>query len=71
MILIGLTKIRLTKFQLLLTAKHLVTGIKQLNSIIFTLKTWLIILEIIQLEKHLLKKIKYIKRNKKRRNNKI
>ena len=34
-----------------------ITRIKQVNSNILTLKTWLIILEIIQLVKYLLKKI--------------
>ena len=37
------------KFQLLLTATNLITRIKQVNVSILTLKTWLIILEIIQL----------------------
>ena len=41
-----------------------------MNSILLTLKTWLIILKIIQLVKYLLKSVKYIKRTKKRRNNK-
>ena len=36
-----------------------------MNSSILTLKTWLIILEIIQLVKYLIKKFKYIKQNKK------
>ena len=53
LILIGLTKISLKTFQLLLTATHLVTGIKQVNSSILTR---LVILKTIQLVKYLLKK---------------
>ena len=45
------------KFQLLLTAVNLITKIKQANLSILTLKAWLIILEIIQLVKQMLKKI--------------
>ena len=37
------------KFQVLLTATNLITGIKQVNSSILTLETWLMILEIIQI----------------------
>ena len=44
---------------------------KIVNSSILTLRTWLIILKIIQLVKYLLKMLKCIKRNKKHRNNKI
>ena len=44
-------------FWLLLTAKHLITGIKFVNSSIMTLKTLSIILEIIHLVNYLLKKI--------------
>ena len=44
-------------FQLLLTATNLITKIKQANSNMITLKTWLIILEILQLVKYLLKQI--------------
>ena len=47
----------LKKNQLLLTAIHLVTGMKQVNLSILISKTWLIILEIIQLLKYLLKKV--------------
>ena len=54
---IGLIKLSLKRFQLLLTATNLVTKIKQANSNMITLKTWLIILEIIQLVKQMLKKI--------------
>ena len=50
-------KISLKKFQLLLTAINLITGIKQVNSSILTLETWLIMLEIMQLVKQMLKKI--------------
>ena len=57
--------------KLLLTATNLITKIKQVNLIILTLKTWLIILKIIQLVKYLLKRFKCIKRNKKCRNDKI
>ena len=39
---------KLKKNQLLLTAENLITRIKQVNSSILTLKTWLITLEIIQ-----------------------
>ena len=56
LILIGLTKISLKKFQLSLTAANFIKRIKQVNSTILILKTWLI-LEIIQLVKYLLKKI--------------
>ena len=59
------------KNKLLLTATNLIIKIKQVNSSILTLKTWLIILEIIQLVKQMLKRFKCIKRNKKCRNNKI
>ena len=54
-ILIGLTKISLKTFQLLLTATDLITDIKQENLVILKLKTWLIILKIIKLVKQLLK----------------
>ena len=54
-VLIGLIKINLKKFQLLLTATNLITKIKQVNLSILTLKTWLIILKIIQLVKQMLK----------------
>ena len=57
LILIGLTKISLKTFWLLLTAKHLITGIKLVNSSKMTLKTLSIILEIIHSVKYLLKKI--------------
>ena len=54
-----------------MAAANLITGIKLVNSGILKLKTWLIVLKIIQLVKYLLKKVfKYIKRTKKRRNNK-
>ena len=56
-ILIDLTKISLKTFLLLLTATNLITGIKQVNSNILVLKTWLIILKIIQLVKYQLKKV--------------
>ena len=56
-IIIGLAKISLKKIQLLLTVTNLITGIKQANSSILTLETWLILLEIMQLEKYLLKKV--------------
>ena len=49
-------KISLKTFQLLLTATNLITEIKQVNSRILVLETWLIILKIIQLVKYLLKK---------------
>ena len=39
-----------------MTATNLITGIKQVNSGILKLKTWLIISKIIQLVKYLLKK---------------
>ena len=67
----GLIKISLKKFQPLLTATNLISRIKQANLSILTLKSWLIILEIIQLVKQMLKKFKCIKRNNKCRNNKI
>ena len=54
---IGLTEIILKEFQLLLTAKNLITGVKQVNLSILALETWLMILEIIQLVKYMLKKI--------------
>ena len=54
---IGMIKISLKKYQLLLTTTNLITKIKQVNSSIMTLKTWLIILTIIQLVKHLLNNI--------------
>ena len=41
----------------IIEAANLVTGIKQVNSSILTLKTWLIILKIIQLVKYLLMKV--------------
>ena len=41
-----------------------------MNSIILTLKTWLIVLRITQVVKYLLKRFKYIKVTKKHRNNK-
>ena len=50
-------KISLKTFQVLLTAAKLITGIKQVNLSILKLKTWLIILQIIQLMKYLLKKV--------------
>ena len=69
-ILIGLTEISFKKIQLLLTATNLITRTKLVDSNILTLKTWLMILEIIQLVKYLLKRFKYIKPNKKCGNNK-
>ena len=53
---IGMIKISFKKYQLLLTTTNLITKIKQVNSSIMTLKTWLIILKIIQLVKQMLKK---------------
>ena len=50
-------KNKLKIYQLLLTATNLITKIKQVNASILTLKTWLIILETIQLVKYLLKKV--------------
>ena len=44
------------EIQLFLTATNLITGIKQVNSSILALEAWLIILEIIQLVKQMLKK---------------
>ena len=70
-VLTGLIKIILKRFQLLLTETNLITKIKQMNLSILTLNTWLIILEIIQLVKQMLKKIKCIKQNKKCGNNKM
>ena len=62
-------KNKLKKMYLLLAETNLVTKIKQVNSSILTLKTWLIILKIIQLVKQMLKKkFKCIKQNKKCRN---
>ena len=49
-------KNKLKKMYLLLAETNLVTKIKQVNSSILTLKTWLIILKIIQLVKQMLKK---------------
>ena len=46
---IGLTEIILKEFQLLLTAKKLITGVKQVKLSILALENWLMILEIIQL----------------------
>ena len=69
---IGSIKIILKKFQLLLIlATNLITKIKQVNLSIPTLKTWLIILKIIQLVKQMLKRFKCIKKNQKNRKNKI
>ena len=53
----GMIKIISKKYQLLLTAINLITRIKQVNSGIMILKTWLIVLTKIQLVKHMLKKI--------------
>ena len=50
-------KNKLKKYQVLLTATNLITKVKQVNSSILTLKTWLIIFEIIQLVKQMLKKV--------------
>ena len=47
-------KNKFKKYQLLLTVTNLITKIKQVNSGIMTLKTWLIILTTIQLVKYLL-----------------
>ena len=55
---LGLIKISLKSFQLLLAATNLITRIKQVNLSILTLKTWLIILEIMQLVKQMLKRFK-------------
>ena len=56
-ILIGLTEISLKKFWPLLTGTNLITRIKYANFSILTLETWLIILEIMELVKYLLKKV--------------
>ena len=53
----GMIKIISKKYQLLLTAINLITRIKQVNSGIMILKTWLIVLTKIQLAKYMLKKI--------------
>ena len=53
----GMIKIISKKYQLLLTAINLITRIKQVNSGIMILKTWLIVLTKIQLVKYMLKKI--------------
>ena len=53
----GMIKIISKKYQLLLTAISLITRIKQVNSGIMILKTWLIVLTKIQLVKYMLKKI--------------
>ena len=55
----------------IIDSKNLITRTKQVNSNILTLETWLVIFEIIQLVKYLLKRFKYIKRNKQCRNNKV
>ena len=47
-------KKKFKKYQLFLTVTNLITKIKQVNSGIMTLKTWLIILTTIQLVKYLL-----------------
>ena len=57
LILIGLRKISLKTFQLLLTATNLIARVKQVNSSILTLKTCLIKSEIMQLVKYLLKQV--------------
>ena len=54
---IGMIKMSLKKYYVLLTAINLVTKIKQVNLGTRTLATWLIILKIIQLAKYLLKKV--------------
>ena len=61
-------EISVKKFQLLLTVTNLITKIKQVNLSILTLKTWLIVLKVIQLVKQMLNTFKYIKQNKKCRN---
>ena len=55
----------------IIIATTLITKIKEANLSMLTLKTWLIILETIQLVKQMLKKLKCIKPNKRSRNNKI
>ena len=47
-------KKKFKKYQLFLTVTNLITKIKQVNSGIMTLKTWLILLTTIQLLKYLL-----------------
>ena len=47
-------KKKFKKYQLFLTVKNLITKIKQVNSGIMTLKTWLILLTTIQLVRYLL-----------------
>ena len=54
---IGMIKLSPKKYQLLLTETNLVTKIKQVNSSIMILKTWLRVLTKIQLVKYMLKKI--------------
>ena len=47
-------KKKFKKYQLFLTVTNLITKIKQVNSGIMTLKTWLILLTTIQLVRYLL-----------------
>ena len=61
-------KNKFKKVLVILTVTNLITKIKWVYSSIITLKTWLIMLEIIQLVKYKQKRSKCIKQNKYSRN---